>query len=410
MKSAGQEYGRITRRADQNLVLAERFLNEAEYRFAESEDALGRKSFAQAIQELTTSQDLFVQALSYDEDIIARDEVDRRIADLQAEILLEENKEVIRYVRENVNQGKSLYLQGRYAQSEIVLLRAESRWFTTNTEPNSEINYWLNLVRAALSVESGRTIEDTEPLYAEMTQFLNLAYSNFETGKKLIEEGNTAEGFKYLDRSDQNLNEILIPMPLNQAASVLKLRIQQLRDPDLFIVVFSEKYKSARSKLQTEPDEAYIDLKDLSAIEPDYPGIAKAIYDAEIILGIRIPPPDTRALKESQDLYQKAFAIVEGNVRSQFPVALAQLDKAIELNPENSRAIELKDRIQLDAGGQTTIVLSSAAQSQFKSAEEKYIKGDYFEAYAIVQQLLKDKDNATYPPLQDLKRRLESKF
>ncbi len=410
LETALGEYDRISGRADQNIVQAQRYMNEGEYRYSQAENSLDNRDFRQAVQELTTAQNLFVQALSYNEDIMSRDETDRRIAELQERILYEENREVIRYVRENVNQGKSLYLQGRYAQSEIVLLRAESRWFTTNSDPNSEINYWLNLVRAALSVESGRTIEDTEPLYAEMTQFLNLAYANFETGRKLIEEGNVTDGLKYLDQADQNLNEILIPMPLNQAASVLKLKIQQLRDPDLFLVVFSEKFNSAVSRLRTETDEAYIELKDLAAIEPNYRGIQKAIYDAEILLGIRVPPPNPADLRESADLYQKAFAIVEGNVRSQFPVALAQLEKAIELNPENSQAIELKDRIQLDAGGQTTIVLSSAAQSQFKNAEEKYINGEYFEAYAIVQQLLRDQDNASYPPLQDLKRRIESKF
>jgi len=410
LQDAQQEYQRLNRRADQNITQAERFKNEGGYRLDEAENALRQKDFQLAVQNLTSAQDLYVQALSYNEDIVSRDDIDRRIAALQSRILQEENKEVILYVRNNVNEGKSLYLQGRYSQSEIVFLRAESRWFTTNTESNSEIDYWLNLVRAALSVESGRTIEDTEPLYAEMTQFLNLAFSNFEKGRALIAEGNVTDGLKYLDSADQNLNEILIPMPLNQAASVLKLRIQQLKDPDLFLVVFSEKYKSAVNKLKTEADVAYIDLKDLAEIEPNYPGISRSIYNAEIILGIRILPPDPAALRESKNLYNKAFVIVEGNVRSQFPVALAQLDKAIELNPENSAAIELKDRIQLDAGGQTTIVLSSAAQSQFKSAEEKYIDGNYFEAYAIVQQLLKNKNNAAYSPLQDLKRRIESKF
>ena len=410
LAEAEAEYDDIAGKADQKVVQAERYLNEGEYRFRQAENALNRKDFRQAVQELTTAQDLFVQALSYNEDIISREDTDKRIQALQEQILFEENREVIRFVRDNVNEGKSLYLQGRYAQSETTLLRAESRWFTTNTEPNSEINYWLNLVRAALSVESGRTIEDTEPLYAEMTQFLNLAYSNFEKGRILVEKGNITDGLKYLDMADQNLNEILIPMPLNQAASVLKLKIQQIRDPDLFREIFSEKFKSAVSRLRNKPDEAYMDLKDLAEIQSDYPGIKRAIYDAEIILGIRVPPPNPANLRESEDLYQKAYVIVEGNVRSQFPVALAQLEKAIELNPENSSAIELKDRIQLDAGGQTTIVLSSAAQSQFKIAEEKYINGDYFEAYAIVQQLLKDKDNASYTPLQDLKRRIESKF
>lgn len=405
-----RDYTREQRKADQSIANAERYIGEGEFRFKRAEEALAQKDFSQATQQLATAQELFVQSLSFNETIINRADIDKRIADLQEEILLEQNKEVIKFVRENVNNGKNLYLQGLYGQSEIILLRAENRWFTTNTDQNNEINYWLNLVRAALSVESGRTIEETEPLYAEMTQFLNLAFANFEAGSSKISSGDKEEGFRLLDRADDNLNEILIPMPLNQQASVLKLKIQQLKDPDLFKITFDEKFKSAVSKIRTEPDIAYIDLKDLSAIQANYPGMKKAIYDAEIILGIRIPPPDLKALAESKDLYEKAFVIVEGNVRSQFPIALTQLDRAIELNPENQDAIELKDRIQLDAGGQTAFVLSSADNARFKSAEDKYINGEYFEAYAIVQQLLKDKKTASYPPLQDLKRRIESKF
>jgi hypothetical protein len=405
-----RDYTREQRKADQSIANAERYLGEGEFRFNRAKEALARKDFSQATQQLSTAQELFVQSLSFNEAIINRASIDKRIADLQEEILLEQNKEVIKFVRENVNKGKNLYLQGLYGQSEIVLLRAENRWYTTNTDQNNEINYWLNLVRAALSVESGRTIEETEPLYAEMTQFLNLAYANFEAGSSKISIGEKEAGFRLLDRADDNLNEILIPMPLNQQASVLKLKIQQLKDPDLFRITFEEKFKAAVIKIKTEPDTAYIDLKDLSAIQSDYPGMKKAIYNAEIILGIRIPPPDLKALAESKNLYEKAFVIVEGNVRSQFPIALTQLDKAIELNPENQDAIELKDRIQLDAGGQTAFVLSSSDNARFKSAEDKYINGDYFEAYAIVQQLLKDKKTASYPPLQDLRRRIESKF
>ena len=404
------EYSRVQLRSDQNIAQAERFIGEGDFRFQQAETALARKDFAQATQQLSSSQELYVQALSYNEQVLSRDDLDKKISDLQEQILQEENKEVIRYVRENVNRGKSLYLQGLYGQSEIILLRAESRWYTTNTDPNNEINYWLNLVRAALSVESGRTIEETEPLYKEMTQFLNHALANFESGEKALKEGNEALAFSHLDKADQNLNEILIPMPLNQQASVLKLKIQQLRDPDQFQITFEEKFKGALSKMNTEPENSYIDLKDLAAIQPNYPGIKRAIYNAEISLGIRRPPPDLKALAESESLYEKAYTIVQGNVRSQFPVALKQLDRAIELNPENSDAMELKDRIQLDAGGQTAIVLSSTDNARFKAAEEKYINGEYFEAYAIVQQLLNNKKTASYPPLQDLKRRIESKF
>ena len=75
----------------------------------------------------------------------------------------EENKKVIREVRELINQGKNLYFQGLYAQSESRLIQAENKWYSTNTEENTELAYWMSLVRTALSVESGRYLEESNP-------------------------------------------------------------------------------------------------------------------------------------------------------------------------------------------------------------------------------------------------------
>ncbi len=93
-----------------------------------------------------------------------------------------------------------------------------------------------------------------------------------------------------------------------------------------------------------------------------------------------------------------------------FPSALAQLNKAIELNPDNRKAAGLKDRIQIAAGGTVQAVLSGIAQEQYKIAENKYLAGKYFEALVIVERLLKNKRNRGYPPLLELKRRIKAKI
>ena len=125
---------------------------------------------------------------------------------------------------------------------------------------------------------------------------------------------------------------------------------------------------------------------------------------------IRVPTPDPAKIRESNELYQKAYAIVQSNVRSQFPIALEYLNKAIKLTPNNQQVTNLLDRIEAGMGGRTTTVLASAAQQQYKLAEEKYLEGSYYEALRIVNNLMKDKSSSQYPPLLELKRRIESKI
>jgi tetratricopeptide (TPR) repeat protein len=149
---------------------------------------------------------------------------------------------------------------------------------------------------------------------------------------------------------------------------------------------------------------------DLSEINPRYPGLQTAIAKAEIDLGLRLPPPDTRALQRSTELAASAKRIVDANIRSQFPVALEQLNEALKLNPNNEQAVTLKDRIQTDVGGQASVVLTSASEREYQRAVQELQRGNTIVALAIVEQLLQDPRNRNAPRIIELQRRIQSRL
>jgi len=396
--------------AKQQLFQAERYRQEGENKLRLAQNDLANRRFASARQQIASAADSLDKSLSYQENADVRTIRDQQIPRISSQITDDENTVVVRDVRTYINEGRQLYSQGNYARAQDLFLRAESRWNTTNTQPNPEITTWLKYVNTALSINSGRVVAPTDPLYPEVTQVLNLAQDDYDRAKKLVDTGKNAQAQSLLTEAQTKLIYVQIPFPLNKEARVLSLKLLQLTDPKNFAATFKQKYDQALSELQSNPQDAYIALKDLEAIEPNYQGLQQALYRVEVLIGMRRPPPDTAKVTESNDLYQKAFDIVRQNVRAQYPIALSYLNKAIELNPNNQQAAALKDRIAIDQGAETTVVLSSTDQVQFKLAQEQFIAKSYYEALRIVNQLLKDPANQNYSPLLDLKRRIESKI
>ncbi|HPC72275.1 MAG TPA: hypothetical protein PLB48_10750, partial [Treponema sp.] len=206
------------------------------------------------------------------------------------------------------------------------------------------------------------------------------------------------------------IQQVRILFPLNQEAGLLELRIDQLIDPAAFTANFKERLANAQAKLATQPQEGYAELQDLYTINPGYPGLKSIIEKAEIQLGLRLPPPDLKAIARSNELVAAAKRIIDANTRSQFPVALAQLNEALKLNPNNEQAISLKDRIQTDVGGQATVVLSSAAEREYQRAVQELQNGNTIVALAIVEQLLQDPKNKNSTKLVELQKRIQSRL
>lgn len=410
IQELSSKVGEHLAKANEQIELANKLKNEADYRISQARQALENNNFDQAREHLRIAGERYYRSLEVQEDPQLRQESDELINSLGEQINTAENNLIVREVRDLIEQGKQYYSQENYADAERVFQKAQNRWKVTHVENKPEIDYWLGIVRVALNVKSGRTINEKDPLYPEMSQLLNLAREDFLQGKQLVEDGKEGQAEQYFEEAEQKILYVKIPFPLNREASILSLRIEKYRNLENFEVLFRDKFQKAREKLSTNPQEAYIELQDLEAINPDFPGLDQAIYQAELELGIRVPPPDPEKIAKSNELYQKAYEIVQSNVRSQYPIALEYLNNAIKLTPNSQKVTNLLDRIEAELGGRTTTVLSSIAQEKYKQAEQEYLEGNYYEALRIVSNLMKDEQNSQYPPLLELKRRIESKI
>ncbi len=397
-------------RAQDSIAQSENAKREADRFYTEARSALTRNNFDTARDRLRRSEERYSFALSLQESSSMREERDRLLLGLSNEITQAENILVIQEVRRLIDSARNQYFSGFFERAEELLVQADLRWKTTNIEDEQEVLYWLGLVRGALSVRSGRSILPSAPLYPEMSQLLSFAQQLFTQGKNFLDMRRRVDALGRFEQAEQLIREVQIVFPLNQEASLLQLRIEQLRDPAVFNENFRLRVNGALAKEKTAPQEAYTELQDLYEINPRYTGLKASLERIEIALGLRLPPPDTRALARSTELTREARRIVDGNVRAQFPIALEQLNEAIRLNPQNEAAIGLKVRIQTDVGGTAAIVLSYEAQQEYRTAVSELQKGNVIVANAIVERLLQNPANRNSPQILELQKRIQSRL
>jgi TolA-binding protein len=395
--------------ARQAALQAERYRREGLLRYQQAQSNVNSERYAEARQNIQTAREAFDNSLSFQEDPEVRRIRDDDLVALSRSIIDRENDRVIREVRGLIDSGRRFYSQGDFSGAEQTLLKAQARWGDTNPAENPEVSFWLALVRSAVDATTGREIAVTDPLYKEMSQLYNLAYGDFQAGRKAVEQGETGVALRLLQRAEERIAKILVPFPYNARARVLTLRILQISDPDAFRRRITELYNDALARRNESPQEAYAVFKDIEQIQPQYPGLQTAIRNIEITLGLRIPPPDPAKITESRDLYLQAKSIRDRNLRDLYPVALDQLNEAIRLNPDNRDAVALKDQLLIVTGGEREDVLSSDDQRLLREAEAKYLSGRYFEALAIIEQLLRKPSNQKNRELLDLEKRVRAK-
>jgi hypothetical protein len=261
-------------------------------------------------------------------------------------------------------------------------------------------------------MKTGRSIPPTAPLYPEMSQLLNIANDYYNKGKMAIANGNKVEAELCFSNAKIKLREVQTVYPLNQEASLLTLRIDQVVDPAAFNDYFKRKVDGAKNdyKDPSKQQAVYTEILDLYEINPSYPGLKDFIYNVEIELGIRVRPPDRTAINKSNSLTKQAEQVFNSGRRNEISLnsALQLVNQALEANPDNTDAQILKDRISTALGGTGTAVLPAVAEKKYQQAVQELQKGNILEAYTIVSELMSNKSYSKSSKVIDLQKKVES--
>jgi len=388
--------------------LAETYRQEGERLLTEAQAAYQRQNFEVARERIQRASERFNSSLEIQESPSRRQSWDSQLISLGLSINQAENETIIVEVRNLLNTARNLYFAGNFQQAEESLLRARSRWRVTNAEENAEVLNWLSIVRNAMSANSGRVIPPTAPLYPEMSQLLSQAQRNYDEGVRLINSGQRAAGLAKFEEARQLTMEVRLMFPSNQEAGILELRMDQFTDPAAFNASFAQRLNTAIAGTRQRSMESFADLQNLAAINPRYPNISAILTQAEIDMGIRPPPPNPADIARSRELTASASRILEGNISTQYEVALTQIDEAITLNPDNADAARIKDRLLNRMSVPGGIVLTSEDEEDYQRALREFSAGNNLVAYAVVERLLQNPRNRNISKLLELQRRIQS--
>ena len=125
-------------------------------------------------------------------------------------------------------------------------------------------------------------------------------------------------------------------------------------------------------------------------------------------MGYRPPPPNPANIARSRELTVAASRILEGNLTAQYEVALAQVNEAITLYPDNSDAAQVKDRLLNRMSVPGAIVLTSEDEVEYQRALREMYAGNNLVALAVVERLMQNPRNRNIIKLIELQRRIQS--
>lgn len=410
-----QSVSAVVDSATKDAANAKAARQEADSLYQRSVNAYNKNQFETAENLLVQSSEKYTESLSLQEDPVLRASVDAKQFELSQKITDARNEIVVRESRALYTKARDAQTIDKYDEAELYINQAINKWAETHEEKNEEFEDFRNLINTAVSMQTGRILLVSDPLYAEMSQLLSIAYQYYDEGRVLYGKKNIEKGDEALALAQENLNKIKKVYPINQEASILMLKIDQLRDPAKFKSEFSQRIDAAVAKCKNADTqtEGYNELMTYYSLEPNYKGLKDTIYNVEIQLGIRQKPVDNSAAARSRRLTSDAQSIFNsaGNNTDALNRALARVKEALQINPNNTAAAQLRDAIETRLGGTTNIVLSSADQSLLTRAKNEYQAGRIDEAHLILLQILNNNpQNIKVKSVLDLKKKIDARL
>lgn len=339
--------GQLLATARTNYLQSQNLKKQGQDQLPQIDAAVAAENFTLARTVLNRISTAYSQSLTFQEDPVFRTDSDTQVKALFDQILKAENEVVVRDVRKLITQGSQAYLGQQFTQAEQILGRARSRWATTNTDTNPEVEYWAQLASFALSVTTGRELSPIDPLFNEVQQLLNFARRDYTLALDQINNGQKDAGLELMKQAKEVLGKILLPFPLNQEARLLNLSILKDSDPENFPTLFKQNFEAAAARINTDANGAYNDLQDLDKIQPNYPGMSAAIRQARTKLGLERVAIDPKIVAQARNLVAQATRLVNTGNPDQLVAAQNQVRQALQLDATNGEAQALSDRINL---------------------------------------------------------------
>jgi hypothetical protein len=391
------------------VTQAQNYSQEGERFFTDARTALNQGDFERARDRLLRAGERFDSSLTIEDAPSVRQTRDVLIPQLDAEIARLENEAVIQEVNELIASARLDFNRGSFDTAEEKLVRAENRWKTTQAVENQEIRNWINIIQGALSSRSGRTIPATAPLYAEMSQLLSEARKNYDEGLYYFGVNRRSDGVVRFNSAREKTQKVKLVYPLNEAAGLLELRMDREQDPRAFEQGFSTRLQNAIAGTRQRSWQSFAELQNLFVINPNYPNHAAIVYEAEIAMGIRPPPPDPARVAESDRLTAQARAVVNSNTTNEIALRQAQetANRALEYNPDNEEAARLASEIAVRIGG-TGSIFDHETELKYNRAGELLQQNNFPEAYRLALEIADDSRYRNNSRLLDLLQRIRA--
>ncbi|MDR2510161.1 MAG: hypothetical protein LBC77_05910 [Spirochaetaceae bacterium] len=375
---------------------------------AASKSALGMNNFDEARERLENAASRWAESLELQENPALRRDWTNQIDPLSAEIARLEYDYTLREVRGLINNARQQYFATEFQSAEETLMRAESRWARVSPTANEELVLWLGYVRGALSVRSGSIVPVTAPLYPEISQLLSDAKKNYQDALSLFRASKREEGMMKFAAAKEKTQEIKLMFPVNQEAGILELRIEQVSDPNTFEVLFRQRYAAAVAGTKRGARESYFELENLAEINPSFPGISAALNEAKYDVGLLQRPLDRAAETESANLLAQARRTFSRG-RAGYAEALRLAGRALSVNPNNTGAMQLVDRLRLairDEQVRNAVVADQNAEQEYLAAVREFQRGNSITAMTIIQRLLQNPAYKNNTRFNELYRRI----
>lgn len=394
--------------AQTNIAKARDLQLQAEGQVRLTQTAIRDKNLAQAETRLQAVSDLYFDALELQDSVALRTTSDKTKLDLEGAINELKKDLAIARVRTLINSATTSLDREDYETALQNVEEGEQLYTSVFPgTPNIELAKLKQRILASSSLTRERFFTEADPAYNTLANYMNLARVDVEKARSIAGQVRLDR----LKRASQSLENILLIKPNNYDARLLKLEIAKIIDPEEFSRSLPNRIREILSQERLDNKNTTLtELQVLEAYAPENRTIKAEIKRLRIELGLQPSDVTIARRNEAARLYQLGLTQSKSRDLAVLAQALANLERSLDLNPDNDPAKILADTVRIKVGNPPSAVLSAADEQLLRRAQRAYANSEYLGAYDIVQTLWRSANNQKHPKVIELKANVEQKL